>query len=70
LAYKVSSEETKNNNKKYIEELKAENHDLRKFKEDIVSNRKAAFTAGMANVPGASFFPNNDEVIFPLYFRL
>lgn len=57
----MSSEETKGNNKKYIEELQKENRELKKFKEDIVANRKAAYTAGMAKIPGATYFHSNDE---------
>ena len=41
-AYKISSEETKTNNNKYIEDLQKENKELKKFNEDIVANRKAA----------------------------
>lgn len=62
MAYKISSEETKDNNKKYIEELHKENKELKKFKEDIVANRKAAYTAGMAKIPGATYFHSNDSV--------
>lgn len=55
-AYKVSAEDTKDNNRKYIDELAKENKELKKFKEDIVANRKAAYTAGMAKIPGATYF--------------
>lgn len=60
----MSSEATKENNKKYIDELARENKELKKFKEDIIANRKAAYTAGMAKIPGATYFQSSDSVIF------
>ena len=52
----MSAEDTKDNNRKYIDELAKENKELKKFKEDIVANRKSAYTAGMAKIPGATYF--------------
>lgn len=60
--YKGSAEETKENNRKYIEELAKENKELKKFREDIVANKKAAYASGINKIPTATYFEASAQV--------
>ena len=58
----LNAEETKKKNNELIDQLKRENRELKKIRDEIVANRKAAFTAGLSKTTGTSFFDTKDEV--------
>ena len=60
-AFMLNAEETKKKNNELIEQLKRENRELKKIRDEIVANRKAAFTAGLSKTTGTSFFDTKDE---------
>ena len=61
-SFMLNAEETKKKNNELIEQLKRENRELKKIRDEIVANRKAAFTAGLSKTTGTSFFDTKDEV--------
>jgi len=61
-SFMQNAEDTKRKNGELIEQLKRENRDLKKIRDEIVANRKAAFTAGLSKTTGTSFFDTKDEV--------
>ena len=63
-SFMMNAEETKKKNSELIEQLKKENRELKKIRDEIVANRKAAFTAGLSKTTGTSFFDTKDEVFW------
>jgi hypothetical protein len=61
-SFMLNAEETKKKNNELIDQLKRENRELKKIRDEIVANRKAAFTAGLSKTTGTSFFDTKDEV--------
>ena len=61
-SFMQNAEDTKKKNAELIEQLKKENRELKKIRDEIVANRKAAFTAGLSKTTGTSFFDTKDEV--------
>jgi len=59
--YKLGSEKTKEKNNQLIEEYRQENKELKRVKEEIIANKKAAYTAGAGKKEGGTFFSNKDD---------
>jgi len=49
-------------NEETIQQLLRENKELKKLKEQIITNKKASHTAGLTNNSGAALFDNRDKV--------
>lgn len=60
----MNSEEVISAHQRVIELLTKENKQLEKLRDELAINKKAAFTAGMSKVPGATMFHNKGEVNF------
>ena len=57
----LNAEETKKKNNELVDQLKRENREQKKIRDEIVTNRKAAFTAGLSKTTGTSFFDTKDD---------
>lgn len=62
MAYKIGSEKTKEKNNQLINEYKQNTKELKRIKEEITSNKKAAYTAGANKMGGGTFFDTKDAV--------
>lgn len=59
----MNSEDVISAHEKVIHLLTEENNQLEKLRDELAINKKAAFTAGMSKVPGATMFHAKGEVI-------